>query len=115
LDDILIFSETLEELEQHVRTILRALNEAGSTSRSPSSSEKEVRFLSHIIDEKGSRPDPGLINKILEWSAPRNITELHGFVNLESHYRKYIPRFSDIILQLMDLMKGSPKKGSAIS
>lgn len=56
LDDILIFSETLEEHEQHVRTIL------------------------------------------------------HGFLNLESHYRKYIPRFSDIVLQLMDLTKGFPKK-----
>jgi hypothetical protein len=112
LDDILIFSETLEEHESHVRTILQALNEAGMILSK--FFKKDVRFLFHIIDGKGSRPDPSLIKKIVEWPTPRNITEVRGFVNLASHYRKYIPHFSDIVLPLTDLMKGSPKKGSAI-
>ena len=117
LDDILIYSETKEEHERHVHTILRALNRAGMILNLDKCKffTNEIRFLSYIIDKDGSRPDPRNIEKILNWQTPTNITEVRGFVNLASHYRKYIPGFSDIALPLTDLMQGSPKKGSPIS
>ena len=117
LDDILIFSETAEEHERHVKTILRALNRAGMILNLDKCRffTPEIRFLSHIIDANGSRPDPRNVEKILNWPTPTNITEVRGFVNLASHYRKFVPHFSDIVLPLTDLMQGSPKKGAPIA
>jgi len=116
LDDILIFSKTEEEHEQHVKTILHALNRAGMILNLNKSKffRNKVKFLSHIIDQHGSRPDPRNIEKIINWPTPRTITDVRGFVNLASHYRKYIVAFSDLALPLTDLMKGSPKKGTRI-
>ena len=117
LDDILIYSENHEEHERHVKTILRALNRAGLILNLDKCSffAEEIKFLSHIVDKNGFRPDPANIIKILEWAVPRTITELRGFLNLASHYRKYIAQFSDIALPLTDLMQGSPAKGSALT
>jgi len=74
----------------------------------------EVKFLGHVIDESGSRPDPRNIEKVLKWPTPQNITEVQGFCNIVSVYGKYIPRLAARMTPLMDLMKGSPAKGSSI-
>jgi hypothetical protein len=116
LNDILIFSKTEEEHERHVRMILQALNRAGMILNLEKCKffRNRVRFLSHIIDQDSSRPDPRNIEKVIKWATPRTITDVRGFVNLASHYRKYIEKFSDLALPLTDLMKGSPKKGTRI-
>ena len=116
LDDILIFSKTEEEHDRHVKTILHALNRAGMILNLEKSKffRNEIRFLSHIINQFGSRPDPRNIEKIINWATPRTITDVRGFVNLAGHYRQYIGNFSDLALPLTDLMKGSPKKGARI-
>ena len=43
------------------------------------------------------------------------IIKVHDFINLISHYRKFISRFSEIIISITNLMKDSPAKGIAIS
>ena len=52
----------------------------------------QVKFLGHVIDENGSRPDSRNIEKVLNWPTPQNITEVRGFCNTVNVYRKYIPR-----------------------
>ena len=41
--------------------------------------------------------------------------ELQSFLNLTSHYQKYIAQFSDITLPLTNLMQGSPTRGNALT
>ena len=116
LDDILIYSKTQEEHERHVKTILKALDRAGMVLNLEKCKffAQEIRFLGHIIDKDGSKPDPHNIEKILNWPTPRNITDTRGFVNLAGNYRKYIKSFAKIAEPLTDLMKGSPLKGTPI-
>jgi len=117
LDDILIFSKTREEHDCHVKTILRALNNARMILNLEKCNffASEIKFLGHLIDKNGSRPDPRNIEKIVNWPTPRNITDVRGFCNLAGHYRKYIDHFATLSLPLTDLMKGSPAKGAEIS
>ena len=55
-----MFSKTAEKHERHVKTILRALKEAGMILNLDKCKffTTQIRFLSHIIDKDGSRPDP---------------------------------------------------------
>jgi hypothetical protein len=116
LDDILIFSRTKQEHQQHVKAVLKALNNAGMILNLKKCKffAREVRFLGHLINENGSRPDKKKIEKILSWPTPRNITDVRGFCNLVNVYRKYIPKLADKMAPLTDLMRGSPPKGAAI-
>ena len=116
LDDILIYSRTVEEHEKHIKTILNTLDKARMILNLDKCSffVHQVKFLGHIIDQDGSRPDPGLVEKVLSWPTPRNITDVCGFCNLVNICRKYINRMADHAAPLTDLMKGSPPKGASI-
>ena len=116
LDDILIYSRTKAEHARHVKQILKALNDADMILNISKCSffVKQVKFLGHIIDENGSRPDPRNVEKILNWTTPETITDVRGFCNTVNVYRKYISRLAYRMAPLMDLMKGSPVKGSSI-
>ena len=116
LDDIIIFSKTAEEHEQHVKLVLKALNDAEMILNLDKCTffAKETKFLGHIISHEGSKPDPKNIEKVLTWLTPRTITEVRGFNNLAGHYRRYIDNFAELARPLTDLQKGSPPKGAAI-
>ncbi|HTS08815.1 MAG TPA: reverse transcriptase domain-containing protein [Candidatus Eisenbacteria bacterium] len=116
LDDVMIFSQTLEEHVDHVKQVLDALNEAGMILNVGKCEffATEVRFLGHIVSADGVRPDPRNIQKVLDWPTPRTITDVRGFNNLANHYARYIENFAELALPLTDLQKGSPPKGAAI-
>src|ERR1700694_2633163 len=117
LDDILIYSSSLQEHEKHVKMVLRALSEADMILNVEKCKfyEEEVKFLGHIVSASGSRPDPRNVEKIVNWPTPRTITDVRGFNNLAGHYRRYIDGFAKLALPLTDLQKGSPAKRTAIT
>ena len=53
-----------------------------------------MSFFGHIISEEGIRVDPKKIEVIIEWKPPRNVTEVHSFLGLASHYRRFVKGFS---------------------
>ena len=116
LDDVLIFSATLEEHEKHVKVVLETLNEAGMILNLEKCQffVMEVKFLGHLVSTDGIRPDPGNIAKVLEWLAPCTITDVRGFNNLANHYARYIENFAELALPLTDLQKGAPPKAAVI-
>ena len=116
MDDILIYSRTLEEHVEHIKKVLTALSEANLILNIKKCQffQTETRFLGHILSRDGSRPDPRNIEKIINWPTPRTITDVRGFNNLANHYRRYIDKFAHMALSLTNLLKGSPAKGSAI-
>ena len=67
LDDILIYSRTKEEHDLHIKTILRALNEAGMILNLDKCKffQREVKFLFYIIDENESKSNLQNVEKIV--------------------------------------------------
>ena len=116
MDDILIYSSSLEEHVKHLKKVLAALSKADLILNIKKCRffETETRFLGHILTRDGTRPEPRNIEKILNWPTPRTITDVRGFNNLANHYRRYIDNFSKIALPLTDMLKGSPAKGTPI-
>ena len=116
IDDILIFSRTTKEHERHVKEVLRTLNDVGMVLNLDKCEffVTEVKFLGHIISPNGIRPNPENIAKVLDWPAPRTITDVRGFNNLANHYSRYVKDFAELALPLTDLQRGSPPKGAPV-
>jgi hypothetical protein len=50
----------------------------------------EFLYLGHIISEQGVQVHQEKIRAILDWSTPKNVTELRSFFRLCSDYRRFV-------------------------
>ena len=109
LDDILVFSQALKEHNQHVRKVLKKLDEWNLTI-SPEKSEfhkSRVEFLGYIITSEGLEMSKEKVKAVLEWPKPRTLKELQSFLGFAGYYRKFIKGYGEIAALLTELTKKS--------
>jgi hypothetical protein len=77
-DDILIFSRTMEEHEEHLRLVLEKLrsNQLYAKFSKCEFWLTEVTFLGHVISAGGVSVDPGKVKEVLNWMPPTTISEI---------------------------------------
>eukprot|EP00731_Ephydatia_muelleri_P003031 Em0001g3031a len=102
LDDIVIFSTTVEQHLSRLRDVLARLKKAGLKLK-PSKChilKKCVHYLGHIVSADGVKVDDDKIKCIVEWPTPVNLEELRRFLGIASYYRKFIKGFAHIAAPL---------------
>jgi hypothetical protein len=84
LDDILIYSKSEKEHEQHLRMVLQVLREHQLYAKLSKFSfyHNQIHYLSHIISEEGVVVDPKKIRAIEGWPTPRNVSEMRSCMGL---------------------------------
>ncbi|GJY91728.1 putative reverse transcriptase domain-containing protein [Tanacetum coccineum] len=85
IDDILIYSKSKEEHEEHLKLILELLkNEElyGKFSKCEFWLPK-VKFLGRVIDSEGIHVDPAKIESLKDWASPKTPTEIRQFLEKE--------------------------------
>lgn len=118
LDDLIVFSSTLEEHEERLLQVLGRLKEYG-LKLSPQKCrffQSSVKYLGHIISEKGIETDPEKISSLKTWPKPNTLKELRTFLGFCGYYRRFIKDYSKIMRPLNQLTSGYPplhKKTSA--
>lgn len=107
LDDILIFSDTKEEHEEHVKRVLQRLQENKLYAKAEKCEfyKEEVEFLGYLVSKEGIRMDPAKIQSVVEWPTPKNIKEVRGFLGFTNFYRHFIKNYSKVVAPLTDLTK----------
>lgn len=87
LDDIVIYSDTLEDHIKHVEKVLEIL-EKEKFYLSANKLDflcKRVKILGRIVDEDGIQMDPHKVDALLNWKTPTNRELLRGFLGAASY------------------------------
>ncbi|KAJ3476258.1 hypothetical protein NLI96_g11283 [Meripilus lineatus] len=82
LDDIIIYSDTLEDHVKHVKTVIDVLKkeELYLSSTKLRFLEREMKILGRIVDDNGIRMDPDKVDSVLNWKVPTSKELLRGFL-----------------------------------
>ncbi|XP_039048982.1 uncharacterized protein LOC120189924 [Hibiscus syriacus] len=107
LDDIMIFSTSMEEYEEHLRLVLMRLreNQLFVKKEKCAFAQTQVQFLGHIIEKEHICMDKEKVKAIQEWLTPKNVSELRSFLGLANYYRRFMEGYSRRVKLLTDLLK----------
>ena len=116
LDDILIFSTTIEDHKEHVMKTLEALKRAGATINKEKSTffKTHVEYLGHTIDSEGITPVLRGLDALEKLKTPKTIRNVMQLVGILNWFRKYIPNLSKDIAAITDLLSGQNNKKDKI-
>ena len=111
IDDILIYSETAEEHEEHLRVVLSRLREHKLYAKFSKCEFwlKKVPFLGHVLSENGISVDPSKVQEVMDWKAPTSVHEVRSFLGLAGYYRRFILDFSKISKPMTRLLQKDEK------
>jgi hypothetical protein len=98
IDDIIIFSQTLDDHLSHLNDIFHLLDDVNfrlSVDKCTIATDK-IDYLGHHIHRGTIRPNKDNIRGLLETSIPTTPKEIFRFVKAAEYYRRFIPNFSRI-------------------
>ena len=112
MDDILIFTKTLEEHRAVTKEVLQILADNG-LSLKPEKCEWEktkVEYLGLVISEDGVEMNSGKVEAVRTWPEPKDKHELQQFLGFANYYRRFINHFSTMSCPLHRLTGNQPWK-----
>ncbi|GJX20316.1 reverse transcriptase [Tanacetum coccineum] len=111
IDDILVYSKTREEHEDHLRIVLEILRQKKLYAKFSKCDFwlGQVAFLGHIVSADGISMDPAKVEAITKWPRPTTVMEVRSFLGLAGYYRRFVEGFSLLALPLTKLMRKGEK------
>jgi hypothetical protein len=124
VDDILVFSNSLEQHYEHLAIILRLLAESGLTLALAKChfAYPDIKLLGHYVGRLGLSTLRDKTEAIRTMSLPKNLRQLETALGFFGYYRKFVPGFAALASPLVKLktrgfrngpVEGNPRKRHA--
>lgn len=116
IDDLLLASSDEPSHREHLRAVLRRLEDNGVTIN-PSKcifGQPEVKFLGFTVNKDGIKPPAEKVTAICEYSRPKTIEELRRFLGMINFYREHIPKAASIQAPLHVYLHNVKKRDKTI-
>jgi len=112
LDDILIYSENMEE---HIRLVQQVLDRLEQYDLAVSLTmsvfhQEQVEFVGYIVKTSGVTMDDRKVKSIQNWAHPRCAKEVQILIEFPNFYRRFIKDFSRVCKPITETLKGKPKE-----
>ena len=107
IDDLLIFSASVDDHVSHVREVLRRLRDNRLYAKLSKCvfHSASVEFLGFIISGSGISMAADKVSSILDWPVPTKVRDVQSFLGFVNFYRKFIRDFSSLAAPLTELTK----------
>lgn len=105
IDDIVIWSQTVEEHTKNIRTVLSALATASLYCNAKKTHLFcwEIDFLGHHISARGIEAHHKKVSRILDWPVPQSASDVRAFLGLVRYIANFLPMLADHTAVLMPL------------
>ncbi|WVZ96210.1 LOW QUALITY PROTEIN: hypothetical protein U9M48_041877, partial [Paspalum notatum var. saurae] len=106
LDDILIYSKSLEDHLKHLSLVLDKLKEHQFYLKHSKCSfgQTSMEYLGHVISEEGVAIDPQKTAAMVNWPRPTSMTELRAFLGLTGYYRRFVQHYGHLAKPLTQIL-----------
>ncbi len=107
IDDILIYSTSLEDHIKQVREVLRRLidHQLYAKAEKCEFHQESVSFLGYVISSGGVAMDDKKIHSVVNWLQPTTLKELQRFLGFANFYRRFIRNFITVAAPLTSMTK----------
>ena len=106
-DDILIYSNNLEDHKKHVKEVLRRLwdNKLYALSTKCVFHQNRVEFLGFILGSDSLRMNESKIQTIWDWPIPYQMKNVQSFLGFTNFYRRFINNYAGVSAPLTRLTR----------
>ena len=107
LDDILVYSRTVEEHAEHLWNVFAALRKHRLLTKASKCNimVKEVEFLGQWVTPQGDSPLKEKLKAVRSWERPQTVKDVRSFLGFANYYRRFISKYAEIAAPLTYLMK----------
>jgi hypothetical protein len=98
MDDLVVYSGSMEEHLEHLREVFRRLETAGFTLNRDkvALAQAEIKFLGHSLSAEGIKILPERVDAITSFPPPRTLKAVRRFLGMVGFYASFLPDFSRI-------------------
>lgn len=105
LDDIFVFSMTIEEHEEALAYVLSRLKDErlfiGKDKLDVYSDSMDC--LGHQIDDQGLHADLSKMSRVRSWPTPESLQQVQSFLGLVQYIQRFIPGISELLTPLSSI------------
>ncbi|XP_061570027.1 uncharacterized protein K02A2.6-like [Cololabis saira] len=107
MDDILVYGTSMEQHDARLEMVLQRVESTGLKLNKDKCClrQSQLRFLGHLIDQSGVRPDPDKAEAIRQLPPPENVQELKRFLGMVNYLGKFVPALATVGQPLYELLK----------
>lgn len=107
VDDLIVFSRSMEEHLEHLKTIFQVCNSANLRLRREKCSffKRSVTYLGHEVCEQGIKPCSKNVEKALQMTRPVNASEVRSFLGTAGFFRRFIRDYATVAEPLTRLLR----------